>query len=164
MKIVYSIATGLLFAVTMFVYLSITSKKDIAIVVSIFVFIITPFIAYFKIFSKIDFGGKFLKIDKERIIYSGLSNFFLHKLPVGGRLYLLDDKLIFQTNLINFMKRHQEIIFLNEILNVGLDDSMRNRIFIKTNNSEVKKFVVYKKELWKQKVENQITKKNKHER
>ena len=159
MKIVYSIATGLLFAVTMFIYLLITSKKEIAIVVSIFVFIISPFIAYFKIFSKIDFGGKFLKIDKETIIYSGLSNFFFHKIPIGGTLYLLDDKLIFQTNLINFMKRHQEIIFLNEILNVGLDESMRNRIYIKTNNSEVKKFVVYKKELWKQKVENQITKK-----
>ena len=159
MKIVYSIATGLLFAVTMFIYLLITSKKEIAIVVSIFVFIISPFIAYFKIFSKIDFGGKFLKIDKETIIYSGLSNFFFHKIPIGGTLYLLDDKLIFQTNLINFMKRHQEIIFLNEILIVGLDDSMRNRIYIKTNNSEVKKFVVYKKELWKQKVENQITKK-----
>src|SRR6476620_12751949 len=96
-KIRYSVLAGLLFALIMFIYLAITSKMDIAIVVSIFIFIVSPFLFYFKMFSKVDFDGKFQKINKGLVVYSGLASHLKDGITVGGTLYLLSDRLIFQT-------------------------------------------------------------------
>ena len=64
MKIKYSILAGLLFAVIMFIYLTFTTKIDVAIIVSVFTLLISPILFYFKMFSKIDFSIKFQNIDK----------------------------------------------------------------------------------------------------
>ena len=162
-KIRYSVLAGLLFALIMFIYLAITSKMDIAIVVSIFIFIVSPFLFYFKMFSKVDFDGKFQKINKGLVVYSGLASHLKDGITVGGTLYLLSDRLIFQTNLINFIKRHEETIMLNQIAEIDTVNSLgfiNNGLLLKTRDAEDEKFVVTKREVWKEKIERQIAKQN----
>lgn len=145
----------------MFIYLVFTTKMDIAIVVSIFIFVISPFLFYFKLFSKVNFSESFPKIDKKTIIYSGLSSRFQDGITVGGTLYLLNDRLIFKTNLINFIKRHQHTILLNQITQVDTINStgfISNGLLIKSRNNKDEKFVVTKREIWKEQIDQLITK------
>ena len=114
-------------------------------------------------FSNTDFDGDFQKIEKNSLIYSGLSNHFKDRIAVGGTLYLFNDRLIFQTNLINFIKRHEQIIFLNQILEIDYTfslGSINNALLIKTRDNGVEKFVVYKREIWKEQIEKLIAKQN----
>ena len=162
MRVKYSILSGFLLALIMFIYLAFTSKIDIAIVISIFIFLISPILFYFKIFSKVDFTEKFQKIDKRLVIHSGMSIHLKDGLTVGGTLYLLSDKLIFQTNMINFIKRHEKTILLDQIAEVDVKDAMgfiKNSLYITNRNHESDKFIVTKREVWKEKIEKQISKK-----
>jgi hypothetical protein len=71
-------------------------------------------------------------------------------------LYLLENKIIFQTNAINFAKRHQKIIELNEIDKTDFRKTMgliNNGIFIKTKDNMMEEFVVNKREIWKEQIE-----------
>jgi hypothetical protein len=157
MKIKYSILAGLLLAVITFIYLVITTKMDIAIVLSLFIFFISPFLFYFKMFSKVDFSTKFQKIDKNLVIYDGMASHFKDGITVGGTLYLMDDRLIFQTNSMNFIKRHEQTIFLNKIAKVELVKTMgliNNGLLIKINDNQNEQFVVNKREIWKEQIEN----------
>lgn len=160
-KIRYSILASLLFALIMFIYLSITSKIGIAIFVSLFILFVSPFIFYIKIFRKVDFDSKFQKIDKNSVIYSGISSHFKDGITVGGTLYLMNDRIIFQTNLINFIKRYEKTILLNQIAEVYTDDTfgiINNGLIIKFQNNENEKFVVNKRENWKEQIEEQKSK------
>ena len=161
MKIKYSILGGLLFAVIMFIYLAITSKIGIAIFVSVFVILISPFILYWKIFSRIKFTGAFQKINTKQVIYSGMASDYKDGIAVGGTLYLLSDRLVFQTNTINFMLRHEQVIPFNQITEVDFAKTMGlidNGLLIKMENNTSEKFVVYKRENWKQEIEKCLVK------
>lgn len=155
-KIKYSILTGLLFAIIMFIYLVITAKMDVAIVVAIFVFLVSPFLAYLKIFSKVDFTTKFEKINKKLVIYSGMANHSFEGVSAGGTLYLLNDKLIFQTNSMSFIKRHQTILFLNQIDTIDFVNTMGligNGLLINTKSNKKEQFVVNNRIIWKEKIQ-----------
>ena len=157
MKIKYSILAGLIFAVITFIYLVITTKMDIAIVLSSFIFFISPFLFYFKMFSKVDFSTKFQKIDKSLVIYDGMASHFKDGITVGGTLFLMEDRLIFQTNSINFIKRHEQTIFLNKITEVELVKTMgliNNGLLIKNKDNQNEQFVVNKREIWKEQIES----------
>lgn len=165
MKIKYSILAGLLLAVITFIYLAITTKMDIAIVLSLFIFFISPFLFYFKMFSKVDFSTKFQKIDKNLVIYDGMVSHFKDGITVGGTLYLLDDKLIFQTNSINFIKRHEQTIFLSQIAEVEFVKTMglvNNGLLIKIKDNQNEQFVVNKREIWKEQIEKYLIDNNNH--
>ena len=155
-KLKYSLLSGLIFGIIVGIYCYVTNKEEIAIVVSIFCFITFSIISYFKMFSKIDFSEEFEKIDKNSIIYSGLANHFKDDISVGGTLYLLENKIVFQTNTINFAQRHQKIIELNEIDKTDFRKTMgliNNGIFIKTKDNVTEEFVVNKRETWKEQIE-----------
>lgn len=161
MKIRCSVLAGLLFALIVFIYLAITSKMDIAIVLSIFIFIVSPFLFYFKMFSKVDFDTKFQKVEKKLVVYSGMASHFKDGITVGGTLFLLNDRLVFQTNLISFIKRHEVTILLNEISEVDTVDTyglVSNGLLIKSKVSD--QFVVNKREIWKTEIEKQIALQN----
>jgi len=158
-KLKYSLLSGLVFGLIVGVYCYATNKEEIAIAVSIFCFITFTIISYFKMFSKIDFSEEFEKIDEKSIIYSGLANHFKNDISVGGTLYLLENKIVFQTNAINFMKRHQEIIDLNEIDKTDFRKTLgliNNGIFIKTKDNLTQEFVVNKRETWKEQIEKMM--------
>lgn len=160
MKIIYSILSGLIFALIVFLYLAFTSKMDIAIVIGIFIFLISPFMFYFKIFINIDLKSEFQKIDRKKVIYYGLSNYDKNGIQVGGTLYLQNDKLIFQTNFINLTNRHQQLISLNQILEISFKDTMgfiKNGLQLKNVDGQVINFMVYKRDIWKGFIEQQMT-------
>jgi hypothetical protein len=147
----------------MFIFLVITSKIDIAIVVSIFMFLNSPILFYFKIFSKVDFTETFQKIDKRKIIHSGISSHSKDGITIGGTLYLLSNQLIFQTNMISIIKRHEKTIFLNQITEVEFKDTMgfiKNGLYITIRDHESEKFIVTKREMWKDKIKKQISQLN----
>lgn len=155
-KLKYSLLSGLVFGIIIGIYCYVTNKEEIAIVLSIFCFITFSIISYFKMFSKIDFSEEFEKIDKKSIIYSGVANHFKDNISVGGTLYLLENKIVFQTNAINFAQRHQKIIELNEIDKTDFRKTMgliNNGIFIKTKDNVMEEFVVNKREIWKEQIE-----------
>ena len=157
----YSIFSGLIFGIIVGIYCYFSNMEEIAIVVSVFCFVIFSIISYFKMFSKIDFATEFEKIEETSIIYSGLANHFKDDISVGGTLYLLKNKIIFQSNAINFLKRHQRIIELSEIDNTDFRKTLgfvNNGIFIKTKDNFIDEFVVNKREIWKEKIESTISK------
>ncbi len=43
------------------------------------------------------------------------------KVSMGGTLYLLEDRLVFQTNLLNHSSKREVIIFITDIYCVSLD-------------------------------------------
>jgi len=150
---------GFTFAIIIGLYLLFTDRKDIALVIAIFTAIVSPIIFYFKIFSKIDYSVQFQKIDKSYIVYSGLANHFKNGISVGGKLYLLNDKLIFQTNVINYTQRHEQTIDINEVTEVIFVDTMgfiNNGLCIKINNNENRTFVVNKRKIWKEEIEKLV--------
>jgi len=155
-KIRNSILAGFILGIIISTYLAFNIQMDVAIVIGVFFAIVSPVLFYFKMFSKIDYTIKFKKIDNNSIIYSGLANHFKNGISVGGTLYLLKDKLIFQTNAINYTQRHEHIINLNEIREVIFADTMgfiSNGLFVKTNNNGKEQFVVNKREIWKEEIE-----------
>lgn len=162
-KFKYSFLTGFLLALIVFIFLAMTNKMSIAIVVSSFILIISPLIFYIKLYSKIKFAEKFTKFDKSLIKYSGLSNHLINGIAVGGNLYLFNDKLIFQTNFLNFASRHEEIILLNNIEKVDIANLKfglfsGNYLEIITKENERKHFAVNKKEIWKENIKKTLIK------
>lgn len=155
MKIKYSILSGLAFALIVFFYLAFTAKMDIAIVVSVFILLVSPFLFYIKMFSKMD-TVEFNKVEKSLIIHSGRASHFKNGITAGGTLYLLSDRLIFQTNMSSFLYRHEEILFLNQIEKVEFIKTMgllNNGLIIKLRDNSMHQFVVSNREIWKAQIE-----------
>ena len=68
-------------------------------------------------------------------------------ISVGGTLYLLTDKLVFQTNAINYIKRHEYSIGVNHIKEVNFGTKM-NALEI-TTTYRVEEFIVNNRQIWK---------------
>ncbi|RZK58056.1 MAG: hypothetical protein EOO87_01305 [Pedobacter sp.] len=151
-----SIFAGIILGVFIGIYLAFNMQTNVAVVIGVFCAVVSPILFYVKIFSKIDYTIKFEKINPSLIIYSGLANHFKNQIAVGGTLYLLNDKLIFQSNGINFTHRHEHIIYLNQISEIDFFDTIgfvSNGLSVKTNNKR-EQFVVNKREVWKEQIEN----------
>ncbi|MFD2907412.1 GRAM domain-containing protein [Flavobacterium ardleyense] len=151
-----SILTAIVFAIIMYTYLSITSKQDIAVVVSIFLLIVTPFIAYLKIYSRIDYSFDFTEIDMKSIIYSGSANLYIGGLPIGGNLYLSKHKLIFQTNAVSFMYRNETIFDINDICKIETFDNLgfiKNGITLFTKHNTEIRITSFRRNNWKEEIE-----------
>ncbi len=139
-----------------FIYLSLTSKKDIAIVISIFALIVSPFIIYFKMYSNVDYSFNFTEINKDLVIYSGNANYYINNMPIGGNLYLSKDKLIFQTNVISFMYRNETTININDITKIETFDNLgfiKNGLIIFTKKNKKEKITSFKRQIWKEEIE-----------
>lgn len=150
-RIKYSLISGLIFGLASWIYCIQTAKAEIAIFLSVFCFLIFSPIAYFKIFWGIKDDITFKEIYKPNVKYASRSNHIYNRISVGGNLYLTNDELIFQTNLINFTKKHQCIIKLTEIKSVKYYKTLgvvENGIQIEKVTNDVEKFIVPKKDKW----------------
>lgn len=93
--------------------------------------------------------------DGESIIHSGGANHFFNGEAVGGRLYLLNDKLQFQSHGFN-MQNHGLVIELKLIRKVGFYNTLGlipNGLSITTSEGKTEKFVVGARQLWKNEIE-----------
>ncbi|GGE43720.1 hypothetical protein EV200_101331 [Pedobacter psychrotolerans] len=98
------------------------------------------------------------KNDQERIIYSGAANHFKNAEAVGGKLYLLNDRLEFKSHGFN-IQNHAFNIYLTEIKELNFYKTLGivpNGLEIILSNGEVEKFVVNNRSSWKTEIEKSI--------
>lgn len=91
----------------------------------------------------------------ETIIYQGGANHFKNGEAVGGRLYLLKNKLQFQSHAFN-VQNHGLIIELDHITEIGLynvSGFVPTGLAITVENGKQEKFVVNDRKSWKQHIE-----------
>ena len=89
------------------------------------------------------------------VIYSGAANHFLNGESVGGGLYLMNDKVLFKSHKLN-IQNHELLLDINEVAEVHFYNTLGiipNGLEIRTTNGKVEKFVVYKRKIWKQKID-----------
>ncbi|MCO6173952.1 GRAM domain-containing protein [Flavobacterium sp. NRK F10] len=94
-------------------------------------------------------------IDGETVIRSGGANHFKNGEAVGGKLYLLKDKLQFQSHNFN-VQNHRLSINLNQIKEVSFYNALGlipNGLEIKTTDGQTEKFVVNGRRIWKEEIE-----------
>jgi hypothetical protein len=93
--------------------------------------------------------------DDKTIVYSGGANHFVNVEAVGGKLYLLTDKLQFQSHSFN-IQNHGLIIEIEQIKDVSFYNTLGlipNGLAITTLNGKKEKFVVSNRRLWKEEIE-----------
>lgn len=137
-----------------------TAKAEIAIFLGVFCCLVFSPIAYFKIFWGIKDGVSFKEIYRPNIKYSSRASHILNGISVGGKLYLTNDELIFQTNLINFTQKHECVLKLSEIKIVSYYKTLgiiENGIQIEREANDLEKFIVPKKEKWLNLIEQEIS-------
>lgn len=93
--------------------------------------------------------------DGKPIIRSGGANHSINGEAVGGKLYLLTDKLQFQSHKFN-IQNHGQIIDLQEIKEVSFYNTfglIPNGLSIMTMNGQKEKFVVNGRKHWKEEID-----------
>ena len=99
--------------------------------------------------SYINYSGKIL-------IHQGGANHFKGIEAVGGKLYLYQDLLHFKSHEFN-IQTHSLLIPLNEIKEVGFYNTLGlipNGLKIIWGDGKTEKFVVQKRKLWREKINN----------
>lgn len=97
--------------------------------------------------------------DQEGTLYSGAANDFKNSEAVGGKLYLLNDRLEFKSHGFN-IQNHAFNIYLTEIAELNFYKTLGivpNGLSISLIDGEVEKFVVNNRDAWKLSIENQLT-------
>ena len=94
---------------------------------------------------------------QETILYSGGANHVINGESVGGKLYLYEDRLCFNSHKFN-VRTHNVVIHLDEIVNI----QKINYLFVIptgltiVTNSSIEDFMVYFRETWINMINNQI--------
>ena len=97
---------------------------------------------------------KTLEPDGKVAIHAGGANHFQKGEAVGGRLYLLEDRLVFKSHKFN-IQNHRTDILLSEITDVKFFNTfglVPNGLKIYTGNKRPDKFVVNKRKLWRSEI------------
>lgn len=97
--------------------------------------------------------------DGKPIIHSGGANHFVKGEAVGGRLFLLTDKLHFQSHNFN-IQNHELKIDLKEIKEVNIFRTIGlipNGLSITKHDGRTEKFVVNGRRYWKNKIDKQTS-------
>ena len=95
----------------------------------------------------------------EEIILSGRANHFKGAEAVGGKLYLLKDRLEFKSHSFN-IQNHQQSIDIATITSISFYNSLGivpNGLQITTKYGQVEKFVVNGRKRWKEEIEKLLS-------
>ncbi|MDD4991514.1 MAG: hypothetical protein PHR83_04695 [Paludibacter sp.] len=93
--------------------------------------------------------------DGESIIHSGGANHLKNSESVGGKLYLLTDKLQFKSHSFN-IQNHELVIYIDQIKDITLYNNLGivpNGLAISLKDGRQEKFVVNGRQLWKTEIE-----------
>ena len=93
--------------------------------------------------------------DGESIIHSGSANHLKNREAVGGKLYLLIDKLQFKSHRLN-LQNHEFTIHIDQIKEVTFYNNLGiipNGLAISLEDGRQEKFVVSDRQLWKTEIE-----------
>lgn len=92
------------------------------------------------------------------LIHSGGANHFKNGEAVGGKLYLLPDRLQFKSHSFN-IQNHEHTIELTKIREVSFYNTLGlvpNGLAIITTDGHAEKFVVNGRKLWKEEIERLV--------
>jgi phosphate/sulfate permease len=113
-------------------------------------------ILYFFVISKtIDRQTQLTNADGEKIICSAKANHFLNGEAVGGKLYLLADRLEFKSHRFN-AQNHVQKITLREVQKVSFYNVLGivpNGLSITLTNGKTEKYVISSRRVWRDKIE-----------
>lgn len=116
--------------------------------------IIFGFMMYFFVNSKKIKEQTKINVSEDVIIYSDSANHFKGKEAVGGKLYLLMDRMVFKSHNIN-LQTHEQAILISDISEVLFYNSLGiipNGLKIVMTNGLVEKFVVNKRKYWREEI------------
>lgn len=156
-----SILAGIFFGVVMGLFFSILFGSDYGLISGIFSGILFGVGIYLFVNSKtVKSQTQIENIHGLTIIHSGGANHFINVEAVGGKLYLLTDKVLFKSHNFN-AQNHSQTILLEQIKEIGFYNTLGlipNGLSITTSDDKIEKYVVNNRRLWKEKIENQKTK------
>lgn len=151
-----SILAGIAFGVLFGFYISIRYGIDYAIVLGPISGLVLGISIYFFVTSKIvKQQTQITTADSETIVCSGGANHFFNGEAVGGKLYLLIDKLQFQSHSFN-LQNHGLVIDIKNIQRIDFYNTLGlipNGLSITTFDGRTERFVVSGRQNWKNEIE-----------
>ena len=153
-----SILAGLVFGILFGIFLAVWFDTNYALIAGPISGLVFGIILYFFVTSKTVKRQTQIQTDGKEIIHSGGANHFTNGEAVGGKLYLLTDKLQFQSHGFN-IQNHGLTIDLKQIEEVSFCNTLGlipNGIEITILGGQTEKFVVGGRRLWKREIEKLI--------
>ena len=151
-----SIRAGLVFGLVFGVFLYIFNTPLFAIIVAPLSGAFFSVALYFFLSNKeVSKQTEFQNVYGETVLYSAPANHFMGWEAVGGKLYLLKDRLEFQSHSLN-IQNHQTIIPVKNIKEAILFSYLGfipNGLMIVTKEGQKEKFVVSGRKKRKEKIE-----------
>jgi hypothetical protein len=157
-----SILAGIGFGVLFGIFLAIRFNLNYALIAGPLSGLMFGTILYFFVNSNMIKRQTSIEIDEGKIIRSGGANHFLNKEAVGGKLYLLEDKIIFKSHNFN-TQNHKEEYLLNNITKIEFCNTLGiipNGMKILMNENQSEQFVLNNRKFWKKDIEDIITRHN----
>lgn len=151
-----SIFAGLFFGVMMGIFNSVMQQElafSAAMVSGIFFGVSIYFFTNSREFEK----QTKIDADESEILHSDHANHFIKLEAVGGKLYLLQNQLIFKSHLVNW-QNHQLNIDLEDIANIDFFSTfgiIPNGLKVEAHG-KIEKFVVNNRKTWKAKIEEAL--------
>lgn len=145
---------GIAFALLFGIYLALTYGVEIALITGPISGILFGGAMYLFSASKKVNKQTQLAIDEKDILFSGPANHFLNREGVGGKMYLLQDKIVFKSHSFN-IQNHEQSIAMNEIADVLFFNTLGivpNGLKIVLTNNKTEKFVVNNWKQWKEEI------------
>ncbi len=146
-----SILSGIAFGFLFGLFLAIKFNLNDALIAGPISGIVFGFAAYRFVSSKIVKRQTQIELNGKTIIRSGGANHFLNGEAVGGKLYLLDDRIVFKSHNFN-LQNHGKEILLDNIASIEFYNTlgiMPTGLEILTKESQSEKFVLSNRKLWK---------------
>jgi hypothetical protein len=151
-----AILAGIVFGICLGIYFTFRLETHLAIISGTLSGIAFGAILYFFVTSKaVKRQTQIVTVDNNPIIRSTSANRFKNGEAVGGKLYLLKDKVQFQSHSFN-LQNHGLIIELTQIKEVVFYNTLGlipNGLAIVTHKGEKEKFVIYGRRKWKEDLE-----------
>lgn len=151
-----SILAGLAFGTLFGIFLAVRFNLSYAIIAGPISGLVFGALLYFFMTSKtVKRQTKIENPDGKPILHSGGANHFINGEAVGGKLYLLADRLQFQSHGFN-LQNHGQIIELKQIKEVSFCNTLGlvpNGLTITTLDGQTEKFVVNGRRYWKEEIE-----------
>ena len=149
-----SILSGILFGLLFGIYLGFAHSLTFALLLGPITGLCFGIAIYFFVSSKKVNTQTQINEDEKDIVYSGPANHFKNAEGVGGKLYLLEDKIIFKSHGFN-IQNHECVVDLVQIKEVSFYNTLGlipNGMMIRLTNNNTEKFVVNKRQNWKNEI------------
>ena len=149
-SVIISLIVGII--ITAFIGIDSGSFNTVHIVLgTILILFLIPF-TYFRTLKNMSVTPFRYKLTgNPAVLHSSLANHYIGGISAGGRLYLIDGRLIFQTNLLNFMAKREVVMLTDEIQDIRFESTygIRDNDMILITASGQERFMVKDRETWK---------------